>query len=114
MWMTVKKAGFVAAGVLAGMIALSPIASATETPHGHDGKQCSFQGGSSSADSSISGDSAANAVTQAPVGGNNAANIGNCSDFLNGNLNGNLSGNDVNVASPLPDLGLPDLGGLLP
>ncbi len=107
--MTVKKAGVVAAGVLAALLTLSPIASATEGPHGHGhdgGKQCSFEGGSSSADSSISGDSAANAVTQAPVGGNNAANAGNCSEFLNDNLNGNLSGNDVDVASPLPDLGL--------
>lgn len=100
--MHVKKAGFVAAGVLAALVALSPVASATEVPH--DG--CTFAAGSSSAASDISGDSLANIVTQAPVGGNNAANVGNCSEFLNGNLNGNLSGNDVSVPvlSDLPDL----------
>ena len=47
--MTVKKAGVVAAGVLAALLTLSPIASATEGPHGHrhghGGKDCSFQGG---------------------------------------------------------------------
>ncbi|TCK24720.1 hypothetical protein [Pseudonocardia endophytica] len=102
--MTVKKAGCVVAGVVAAMIALTPIASATEAPHGHDGKQCSFVAGSSGADSSITGDSLANAVAQAPVGGNNAANVGNCSDFLNNNLNGNLSGNDVDVLGGVPDL----------
>lgn len=99
--MTVKKAGVVAAGVLAALLTLSPIASATEGPHGHGhghgGKDCSFQGGSSGAQSSITGDSLANVVAQAPIGGNNVANIGNCSEFLNDNLNGNLSGNDVSV-----------------
>ena len=108
--MRVKKAGVVAAGVLAALLTLSPIASATEGPHGgphgHDGgKQCSFEGGSSGANSSITGDSLVNVVGQAPIGGNNLLNAGNCSEFLNDNLNGNVSGNDVNVASPeLPEL----------
>ena len=104
--MTVKKAGVVAAGVLAALLTLSPIASATEGPQGHGGgKQCSFEGGSSGADSAITGDSLANVVAQAPVGGNNILNAGNCSEFLNDNLNGNLSGNDVNVGAPeLPEL----------
>ncbi len=96
--MSIKKAGFVVAGVLAALVALSPVASATEGPHhGHGGKTCSFAGGSAGAASSITGDSLANVVAQVPVGGNNVADIGNCSEFLNHNLNGNLSGNDVAI-----------------
>ena len=65
------------------------------------GKVCSFDGGNADAKSLISAPSLANAVAQAPIAGNNIANLANCSDFLNDNLNGNLSGNQIVVGSQL-------------
>lgn len=69
--------------------------------HHFSGKLCSFDGGDAGAESLISGGSLANAVAQAPVAGNNIANLANCSDFLNDNLNGNLSGNEVVIGDNL-------------
>ena len=69
--------------------------------HHFSGKICSFDGGNAEANSLISGGSLANAVAQAPIAGNNIANIANCSDFLNDNLNGNLSGNNIAIGSNL-------------
>ncbi|TCK20954.1 hypothetical protein [Pseudonocardia endophytica] len=103
-----KKAGIVGAGVLTVLVAASPLAWATDHGEdGHDGKKCAFVGGDAGAESAITGGSLGNIVTQAPVGGNNAGNAANCSDFLNNNLNDNLSGNSVSVLSPLPALPLP-------
>jgi len=69
----------------------------------HADKLCSFDGGDAGAESGISGDALlANVVAQAPIAGNNIANLANCSDFLNDNLNGNLSGNQVLVGQNLP------------
>ena len=67
--------------------------------HGHhfSGKACSFDGGDAGAASEITGDSLANVLVQAPVAGNQIANLANCSDFLNDNLNGNLSGNNLAI-----------------
>ena len=47
--------------------------------------------------SEISGGALANVVAQAPIAGNNIANLANCSDFLNHNLNDNLSGNTIAI-----------------
>lgn len=98
-----KKVGLVTIGAAATLAAVAPMASATG--HGdHDGpghhgggKACAFDGGDAGAASEISGDSVAAAVAQAPVAGNNIANIANCSDFLNNNLNDNLSGNSIAI-----------------
>ncbi|WP_132426991.1 hypothetical protein [Pseudonocardia endophytica] len=70
----------------------------------HAAKVCSFDGGNADAQSLISGGSLVNAVAQAPVAGNNIANLANCSDFLNDNLNGNLSGNQIVIGDNLPPL----------
>ncbi|GLZ47950.1 hypothetical protein Acsp06_41350 [Actinomycetospora sp. NBRC 106375] len=92
-----KKMGVVTAGVTAGLLAAAPFASATECHDGdhHESKRshssesnCNVTGGNSEANSEISGDSLANAVTQAPVGGSNVGNIV-CSNILNDNLSGN-------------------------
>ncbi len=70
--------------------------------HHFSGKACSFDGGDAGAESGIGGDTLlANVVAQAPIAGNNIANLANCSDFLNDNLNGNLSGNQVVVGDSL-------------
>ena len=53
--------------------------------------------GEAGAASDISGGALANVVGQAPIAGNNIANIANCSDFLNHNLNDNLSGNSIAI-----------------
>lgn len=96
-----KKVGLVTIGAAATLAAVAPMASAT--PDHHDGeykgggKACAFNGGEAGAASEISGDSLANAVAQAPVAGNNLANLANCSDFLNHNLNDNLSGNNIAI-----------------
>jgi hypothetical protein len=67
--------------------------------HGHHkgAKACSFEGGDAGAASEISGGALANIVAQAPIAGNNIANLANCSDFLNHNLNDNLSGNNIAI-----------------
>ncbi|GAA4776645.1 hypothetical protein GCM10023200_06660 [Actinomycetospora chlora] len=97
-----KKLGVVTLGVTAGLVAVAPIASAHESDsHGHGGhgghgssSDCNVNGGSAEANGGIDGDSfLGNALVQAPIGGNNVANIV-CNDILNGNL----SGNDVAVA----------------
>ncbi len=101
---TRKKAGLVTTGVVTVLVAASPLAFATD--HGHDrkphhpgGQVCGFEGGDGAAGSLVEGDSLINGVVQAPIAGNNIANIGNCSDFLNDNLNDNLSGNAIGVLS---------------
>lgn len=104
--MNKKKAGLITAGVATALVAASPLAFAGEghdKPHGHGhGKQdvqaCEFDGGNGGAGSLIGG-GLVNGVVQAPIAGNNIANIGNCSDFLNNNLNDNVSGNAIGVLS---------------
>ncbi|PVZ07765.1 hypothetical protein C8D89_111136 [Actinomycetospora cinnamomea] len=94
-----KKLGLVTLGVSAGLVAVAPIASAHESDHsdrhhGDDSSNCNVVGGEAEANGGIDGDAfLGNALVQAPIGGNNAANIV-CNDILNGNL----SGNDVAVA----------------
>jgi hypothetical protein len=111
-----KKLGVVTLGVTAGLVAVAPIASAHESDHstrhhgGHGSSDCNVNGGGAEANGGIDGDSfLGNALVQAPIGGNNVANIV-CNDILNGNL----SGNDIAVAiggdagsSELPPLELP-------
>lgn len=102
--MNKKKAGLITAGVVTVLVAAAPLAFATEGPHGphkgpDKGADCAFVGGDGLAGSLVPGGGLVNAVVQAPISGNNIANIGNCSDFLNDNLNGNLSGNAVGVLS---------------
>jgi hypothetical protein len=99
-----KKAGLITVGAAATLAAVAPIASATDTHEGHEGpkhhgggKACAFDGGDAGAASEISGNALANVVAQAPIAGNNIANIANCSDFLNHNLNDNLSGNSIAI-----------------
>ena len=97
-----KKVGLVTIGTAATLAAVAPLASATEGHDGHEshhggGKACAFEGGDAGAASDISGDSLANVVGQAPIAGNNIADIANCSDFLNHNLNDNVSGNTIAV-----------------
>jgi hypothetical protein len=100
-----KKVGLVTIGAAATLAAVAPMASATEGHWDHDGpkhhdgggKACAFEGGEAGAASEISGGALANVVAQAPIAGNNIANIANCSDFLNHNLNDNLSGNSIAI-----------------
>jgi hypothetical protein len=98
-----KKVGLVTIGAAATLAAVAPMASATEGHDGHDapkhggGKACAFEGGNAGAASEISGDALANVVGQAPIAGNNIANLANCSDFLNHNVNDNLSGNTIAI-----------------
>ncbi len=102
-----KKVGLITIGAAATLAAVAPMASATEghdkghdKGHGHHdggGKACAFDGGDAGAASDISGGALANVVAQAPIAGNNIANIANCSDFLNHNLNDNLSGNNIAI-----------------
>ena len=120
------KISKVTVGVTVGLVAAAPLAWAGGTgyddtdvkgdkadsghhmdkdkDHHHSGKVCSFQGGDGGAESGISGNSLVNVVGQAPIAGNNIANLANCSDFLNDNLNGNLSGNQVVIGDNLPPL----------
>ncbi|TCK27793.1 hypothetical protein [Pseudonocardia endophytica] len=98
-----KKVGLVTIGAAATLAAVAPIASATGThedgpKHHGGGKACAFNGGEAGAASEISGDALlGNVVAQAPIAGNNIANLANCSDFLNHNLNDNLSGNTIAI-----------------
>lgn len=101
--MNKKKAGLVTAGVVTALVAASPLAFAGEDhhgkgPHGGDAKVCGFEGGDGAAGSLVGG-GLLNAVVQAPISGNNIANIGNCSEFLNDNLNDNVSGNGIGILS---------------
>ena len=107
-----KKAGLITAGVVTALVAASPLAFATDKgDHGHghghgphgDAKVCNIEGGDGGAGSLVGG-GLINAVVQAPVAGNNIANIGNCSEFLNDNLNDNVSDNNIGVLSgPIVD-----------
>jgi hypothetical protein len=101
--MNKKKAGFITAGVVTALVAASPLAFATEGhdkggPHGGPGQVCVTDGGNGGAVGGVGG-GLVNALVQAPIAGNNIANIGNCSNFLNDNLNGNVSHNGVGVLS---------------
>jgi hypothetical protein len=116
----------VTVGVTVGLVAAAPLAwaggtgyddtdvkgdTAGDSSHDHGdwgkdkhhfaGKVCSFDGGDASSKSLISAPALANVVAQAPIAGNNIANLANCSDFLNDNLNGNLSGNQIVVGDNL-------------
>jgi len=102
--MNFKKAGLITAGVVTTVLAASPLAFATDHHdkhggHGGGGERCAFVGGNGGAGSLDAGGSLIDAVVQAPIAGNNIANIGNCSDFLNNNLNDNVSGNAIGVLS---------------
>jgi hypothetical protein len=104
----ITKLGIAGVGVAAGLVALAPFASATESHGAPQGPSstCSVAGGDATANNVGSGDSLASVVTQAPVGGANAANI-LCNRILNDNLSGNVL--DVSVLGD----GLGDLlGGL--
>ena len=114
------KISKVTVGVTVGLVAAAPLAWAGGTGYddtdvkgdkadsGHNwdkdkdhhkgGKFCSFDGGDAGAESSIPGKALlGNVVAQAPIAGNNIANLANCSDFLNHNLNDNLSGNSIAI-----------------
>ncbi|MCD2186332.1 hypothetical protein [Actinomycetospora soli] len=91
----ITKFGIVGVGVLAGLAAVAPLASASESHgdhHGHGGhgasSTCSVAGGEAGALNTINGDSLANVVAQAPIGGANVLNL-TCNEILNDNLNGN-------------------------
>jgi len=107
-----KKLGIVGVGVVLGLAVAAPFANATESHGGGSSapagpsSTCSVAGGSAGATNGIGGDSLANVVAQAPIGGLNAANI-----VCNSILNDNLSDNVLNV-SVLGE-GLPVLGDLL-
>lgn len=107
--MNVKKVGLISAGVLTALLAASPLAFATDGHdkghhRGPDGKVCVFDGGNGGAGALVPGGGLVDALVQAPVAGNNIANIGNCSNFLNNNLNNNVSGNDISVlGGPIVD-----------
>jgi len=99
--MSTKKIVTVTLGVAAGLVAIAPLASAHDSQPGNGGGAprgstdvCSVKGGSAAAQNGIQGDSLANGVVQAPVGGANAANIV-CDSILNDNVSGNLLGLDV-------------------
>jgi hypothetical protein len=98
-----KKLALVGPIVAAGLVVAAPLASANTSHHGsgHEGQSCSLKGGSAAADSSTRGNSAANAVAQAPIAGNNIGNVG-CNSFLNHDLNKNVNHNSVHtdVLSP--------------
>ena len=103
--MNKKKAGFITAGVVTALVAASPLAFATEGGHdkgwqkGGPGQVCQFNGAPAGAVGVAPGGGLVDALVQAPIGGNNIANIGNCSNFLNNNLNNNVSGNAIGVLS---------------
>jgi hypothetical protein len=94
-----KKMGVVTVGVAASLLAAAPLASASECSHDSDHHEshetrsssdnnCNVTGGDATANSDISGDSLANAVSQAPVGGANLLNL-TCTNILNDNVSGN-------------------------
>ncbi len=89
----IKKLGIAGVGVAAGLVALAPFASATEShgaPQGGAGSSpCSVAGGNAAANHRSASDGLVGAVVQAPVGGLNAANIV-CNSILNDNLSGNV------------------------
>jgi hypothetical protein len=97
--MTYRKPALVTLGIAAGLVAVAPFASANQSHHdtpspSGPSSTCSAQGGNATANNAGSGDSLADAVTQAPVGG---ANIGNilCNRILNDNLSMNRITADV-------------------
>ncbi|MHC1558488.1 hypothetical protein ACR9E3_06010 [Actinomycetospora sp. C-140] len=106
----IKKLGVVTVGVAAGLVAVAPFASATESHHGgehghghKDSGSCNVTGGDATANGGVDGDAlVADALAQAPVGGANAANIV-CNDILNGNLSGNVVDADI-LGGGLPEL----------
>ncbi|GAA4800877.1 hypothetical protein GCM10023200_42130 [Actinomycetospora chlora] len=91
-----KKMGVVTVGVAAGLLAAAPFASATECSHDSDHHEshsssdndCNVTGGEATANGDISGDSLANTLAQAPVGGSNLLNL-TCTNILNDNVSGN-------------------------
>lgn len=93
-----KKLALVGPIVAAGLVVAAPLASANTSHHGsgHEGQTCSAKGGSAGADSAIKGKQGANAVAQAPIAGNNIANVG-CNSFLNHDLNKNVNNNSVHT-----------------
>lgn len=89
----ITKLGIAGVGVAAGLVALAPLASATEAPGGPAGgagsSTCSVAGGDATAVNGADSEGLVGAVVQAPVGGLNAANIV-CNRILNDNLSGNV------------------------
>jgi hypothetical protein len=90
----ITKLAIAGVGVAAGLVALAPLASATEShggPHGGTGPSstCSVAGGNATATNRADSEGLVGAVVQAPVGGLNAANIV-CNRILNDNLSGNV------------------------
>ncbi|KAA1023203.1 hypothetical protein FVA95_18620 [Pseudonocardia sp. EV170527-09] len=99
-----KKLGMVVAGSAAALAAAAPFAFAgdygNDKGHHHGGgdKNCAFEGGDASARGGAEGGLAGLNVL-APIAGNQIANIGNCSDFLNDvvDVKDNLNGNQIAV-----------------
>jgi hypothetical protein len=88
-----KKFGMVSVGVTAGLLAIAPMASASEghhhgggDQHGTGNIQCGAEGGDLSNDTTGTG---AIALGQAagPVASGNAGQLLSCNSFLNDNLN---------------------------
>ncbi|MCD2186334.1 hypothetical protein [Actinomycetospora soli] len=100
----ITKLGIAGVGVAAGLVALAPLASATESHGGPQGgagsSTCSVAGGSAEA-ANAGGGGLIDAVVQAPVGGLNAANIV-CNRILNDNITDNVV--DVSVLGDGLDL----------
>ncbi|WP_433800749.1 hypothetical protein [Actinomycetospora sp. CA-084318] len=101
----ITKLGIAGVGVAAGLVALAPFASATESHGGPQGgagsSTCSVAGGSAVANNAGGGGGLIDAVVQAPVGGLNAANIV-CNRILNDNISDNVV--DVSVLGDGLDL----------
>ena len=113
--MNVKKAGLVSAGVLAALVAASPLAWAVGPSQQAD-PNCSFEksGADASESSEITEDNPINVVHQAPAGGDNAGVFGKCSTFNQHNGEGNGEGNTFNgteipapPAVPAPPVDVP-------
>lgn len=98
--MNVKKAGLVSAGVLAAMVAASPLAWAVG-PSGQADPDCSFSAEGADASAQAVGELPINAIVQTPTGGDNAGVFGQCSTFNQNNGTGNGEGNTFN-GQPIP------------
>ncbi|MDL5154985.1 hypothetical protein [Actinomycetospora termitidis] len=101
----IAKLGIAGVGVAAGLVALAPLASATEShgapQPGGPSSTCSVAGGDAAAANRGDSEGLVGAVVQAPVGGLNAANIV-CNSILNDNLSQNVV--DVSVLGDGLDL----------
>ena len=96
-----KKAGIMTLGIAAGLVAVAPLASASEGHHGHGGHGGSGNIGSctaGNAEGGAVGGSATGAALANTGGLAAAAPIGgalDCNSILNGSLNDNVRDNSV-------------------